>query len=97
VLVGGSAGMSSGTANNLLILLACLDTLKIICAGQVGDIDQSDIRDLNNDEIKEIVCRSSTMWMGECNDSYEIFYFNGGKQNFLFSTLHQSSIAVEII
>jgi len=55
VLVDGTAGMSAGSADNLLILFACTDPISIIWAGQVGDFAQAGIRDLNNDGIKEII------------------------------------------
>lgn len=91
VLIGGNAGMSSGTADNLLILFSCSDTLEILWSGQVGDFNQTDILDLNGDGIKEIVCNSSMIWMGECGDNYNIFNFKGGLQNFVF-TSHSTSV-----
>ena len=90
VLVGGNAGMSSGTADNLLIVFSCSDTFNIVWAGQVGDITQADIADLDGDGIKEIVCNASMMWMGECDDSYTIFNFKDGKQHFIY-TAHSTS------
>jgi hypothetical protein len=85
VLIGGSAALSSGTANNLLILFSCSKKSTIInWSGQIGDFKQSDIKDLNGDGIKEIVCNSSMTWMGEYNYNYNIFNFKGFKQNFLF-------------
>lgn len=91
VLIGGNAGMSSGTADNLLILFSCSDSINIVWSGQIGDFEPSDIKDLNGDGIKEIVCTSSMMWIGECNDSYNIFNFKDGKQNFIF-TSHSTSV-----
>jgi len=91
VLTGGDAGMSSGTADNLLILFSCADTFKVIWSGQIGNFTQTDIADINGDGIKEIVCNASMMWMGECNDNYNIFNFKDGKQNFLF-TAHSTSV-----
>lgn len=91
VLIGGNAGLSSGTADNLLILFSCSDKLDIIWSGQVGDFNQTDIIDLNGDGIKEIICKSSMIWMGECNDNYNIFNFKEGKQNFVF-TSHSTSV-----
>jgi hypothetical protein len=91
VLVKGSAGLSAGTANNLLILFACADSLQMVWAGQVGQFTQENIRDLNNDGIKEIVCTSEALWMGECNKSFTIFNFKNGKRNFLYSA-HSSTV-----
>lgn len=91
VLIGGNAGLSSGTADNLLILFSCSDTLRILWSGQVGDFNQSDIIDINGDGVKEIVCNSSMMWMGECNDNYNIFNLKDGIQNFVF-TSHSNSV-----
>jgi hypothetical protein len=91
VLIGGSAGLSSGTADNLLIIFECTDTSTVIWSGQVGDISLTDIKDLDNDGIKEIVCNESMTWMGECNDSYKIFNFKGGHHNIIYST-HSNSI-----
>lgn len=87
VLMDGSAGGSAGTANNLLMLLSCTaDTFNVVWAEQVGDFEEKDIKDLNNDGIKEIICRTSMMWMGECSDSYTIFNFKGGGKNILYTT-----------
>lgn len=85
VLTGGVAGMSSGSADNLLLLFDCSDTSRLIWSGQTGDFTQDDIIDLNNDGVKEIIGISEGMWMGECNESYYVFNFKGGKQNFLFN------------
>jgi len=91
VLIGGNAGMSAGSADNLLILFSCSDTLNILWSGQIGDFNQSDIIDVNGDGVKEIVYNSSMMWMGECNDSYNIFNFKDGKQNFIYGA-HSNSV-----
>jgi hypothetical protein len=90
VLVDGSAGMSAGTADNLLILFDCTDSLKIVWVGQVGDFQESDIRDLTNDGVKEIICTSEAVWMGECSKSYSIFNFKNGKQIFIYSNYSSS-------
>ncbi len=84
VLIGGIAGLSAGTEDNMLLLFSCTDSLQVIFAAQWGDFTQSDIKDINGDGIKEIIYQSSMMWMGECNDSYSIFNFLDGKQNVLF-------------
>ena len=85
VLIGGIAGLSAGTEDNMLLLFSCADSLKVIFSAQWGDFAQSDIKDVNGDGIKEIIYQSSMMWMGECNDSYSIFNFLDGNQNVLFS------------
>lgn len=92
VLIHGEASLSSGTANNLLILFSCSDSLNILWSGQVGNIEPSDIKDLNGDEIKEIVCISNTIWMGECVNNFDIFNFKNGTQNFLFTAKSTSFI-----
>lgn len=85
VLMSGDAGGSAGTANNLLMLLSCAaDTFKIVWAEQASKLGSKDIRDLNNDGIKEIVSRSSMTWMGECSDQYTIFNFKNGRKNTLY-------------
>lgn len=91
VLIGGYAGMSAGSADNLLILFSCEDTFNILWSGQLGNISLSDIKDLNGDGVKEIICTSYTMYMGECVDSYSIFNFKDKEQNFLFEA-HSRSI-----
>lgn len=91
VLIGGNAGMSAGSADNLLILFSCEDTFNILWSGQLGNITPTNIKDLNGDGIKEIICTSSMMYMGECNDSYSIFNFKDKEQNFLFQ-VHSRSI-----
>ena len=85
VLIEGEAGLSAGSANGLLILFSCSDSLDILWSGQVGNIEPSDIKDLNGDGIKEIVCTSETIWMGECIKNFDIFNFKNGTQNFLFT------------
>lgn len=91
VLVDGTAGMSAGTADNILILFDCSDSLKITWVGQVGDFQESDIRDLTGDGIKEIICTSESVWMGSCDKSYSIFNFKNGKRNYIYSA-HSSSV-----
>jgi hypothetical protein len=87
VLIGGNAGLSAGTATNLLILFSCSDT--VIWAGQVGNL--TEIADVNGDGIMEIIINTGSAWMGEINEWYEIFNFKDGKQNFLF-TAHSKSV-----
>lgn len=84
VQLGGSAGSSSGTADHLLMLFSCTDTLKLLWSGQSGPIDQTNIMDLNGDGIMEIVCTPRMIWMGECGDLFYIINFKDGKQNLLF-------------
>ncbi|NOS92537.1 MAG: hypothetical protein HOP30_11485 [Cyclobacteriaceae bacterium] len=91
IRMDGEAGMSSGTANNLMMIASCTDGIKVIWSGQVGEFSQSDIRDLNNDGIKEIVIRTSMMWMGECNSSFSIINFVNGTENTIFSR-HSRSV-----
>ncbi len=89
--MSGEAGMSSGTASNLMMIASCGDGIQIIWSGQVGEFSQSDIKDLNNDGIKEIVIRASMMWMGECKNSFSIVNFENGKENTIFSR-HSRSV-----
>lgn len=91
VLVGGIAGGSSGSADNLLILFSCTDTFKVVWAGQVGDFTLTNIADLNGDGIKEIISNPGAVWMGECFDTYQIFNFKNGKQNFIYA-VHSTSV-----
>ncbi|KAA5532576.1 hypothetical protein F0919_17490 [Taibaiella lutea] len=90
ILLSGEAGSSSGTARNLLLLFS--DNFKLLWEGQEGEFSASDIQDLNNDGIKEIVIRSATVWMGECHDIYDIINFKGGKKRNLFSAHSQSIV-----
>ena len=93
ILVGAEAGISAGNANNLLILFSCADTPTVLWAGQTGDVSQGMAEiDLDGDGIKELIENTHTMWMGECNDSYSIFNFKGGKRNFLHRSRSTSSI-----
>lgn len=39
VLIGGNAGLSAGSEDNLLILFSCIDSLNILWSGQVGEFD----------------------------------------------------------
>jgi|GEM_PF-6438400 len=91
VLIHGQAGLSAGCANSLLILFDCQASPSVVWCGQVGIID-TNFQDLNNDGIVDIVAKTETVWMGECNSSYEIFNFKGGKQNTLYSAFSQSLI-----
>ncbi|MFN8416369.1 MAG: hypothetical protein U0U66_08565 [Cytophagaceae bacterium] len=86
VLMGGSTGFSSGTADNILMLFSYPDTLKVLWAGQLGDFETKDIIDVNKDGIKEIVCTASSMHMGECHETYTIFNLKNGKKNYLFTS-----------
>lgn len=92
ILVGGMAGMSAGTADNLLLILSCSNKFEILWAGQVGDFTQTDINDLDGDTIKEIISNQSMMWMGECNDRYAVFNFKDYKHNVLFEAEARSVI-----
>ena len=92
VWLGFDAGVSAGSANNLLMLFNCADTPVLIWSAQVGLINKDDIKDLNNDGIMDIVCTRSMAWMGECNESYNIFNFKDGHQNILFAASSQSFI-----
>ncbi|MBO9565335.1 MAG: hypothetical protein J7621_21340 [Niastella sp.] len=92
VLIGGTAGMSAGTARNLLILFACSDTLSIVWAGQTGPFTQSDIKDLDNDGIKEIVSATDWIWMGECGGSHYIYNFKNGEPHSLYEAKSMSFI-----
>lgn len=84
ILIGGYTGYSASTADNMLMLLSCTDSLRVLWAGQMGDIKPSDIIDMNGDGIKEIISTANSLSMGQCNDSYHIFNFKGGKQNTVF-------------
>lgn len=90
VLMGGLAGTSAGTANNLLILFSCSDSLRAIWSGQISEFARSDIADLNGDGVKEIVVVTGSMWMGECHNSYSIFNFKEGRQNYIYSARSKS-------
>jgi hypothetical protein len=92
VLMKGEAGLSAGSATYLLMLFRCSDKNRLIRAEQSGPITKKDIRDLNGDGIKEIISSSEMMWMGECNNSYSIFNFKGGRRNLLYSALSRSTI-----
>jgi len=90
VLIGGQAGASAGSANNLLLLLSCTDSIRVLWSGQVGNIEQNGIRDLNGDGIREIICESEMVWMGECSEYYHIFNFEKGKLRTLFEASSRS-------
>lgn len=79
VWMPGSAGGSSGQLSNLLMLLDPQKNLEVIWAGQVGVIDSANVCDLNGDGILELQEMASSIWMGECHDSYRIFNLTGGR------------------
>lgn len=91
VWIEGQAGASSGSARNLLLLLRCTDSLQVIGAAQVGDVDQANIKDLNGDGVKEIISESGYSWMGECGNSYQIINYKGGQRNEL---LHLQGMSI---
>ena len=91
-LLTGMAGGSAGTANNLLLLFPGTTNADVIYAAQVGEIDEAKIKDYNNDGIKDFVVTTDMMWMGECNSSFEIADFKGGKYNILHASASQSFI-----
>lgn len=92
VLIDGIAGLSSGSADNLLLLFDCSNSSRVVWAGQVGDIDSAGIQDVSNDGIKELVLRSGAVWMGECFENYSIFNFKDGTQNMLYTARSNSVI-----
>lgn len=88
VFLGGKAGGSSGSSDNLLLLLSCSSPQKVIWAGQVGPISQENIQDLTNDGVLEISSNSGSTWMGECTDQYRVFNFYNQQLKEVYS--HQS-------
>lgn len=90
VIIGGEAGMSAGSADHLLLLFSCADTAKVIWYAQTGKITAADITDVNGDGIKEIICNTGYVWMGECGDTYRIYNFKGGNKNIIFNA-HSTS------
>lgn len=93
VIFEGEAGVSAGNASNLLLLLACQDTLQIVYAAQVGEIDTLNLRDLNKDGLKEIIVTQGMAWQGECNETYSINTFANYQHHKLFSANSQSFLA----
>lgn len=85
VLLGGKAGESAGTEDNLLILFDAKDPKKILWAGQTGDILKEQVKDLNGDGITEVVVTKSNTYMGECSEIFEIISFRKAKREILFS------------
>jgi hypothetical protein len=86
VLINGSAGLSAGSADNLLMLLEYHNNrYSVSWAGQTGDFDNAGIKDLTNDGVKEIVSENGMVWMGGCYDYFTIFNFKGGERNKLFT------------
>lgn len=85
VIVGGEAGLSAGSANHLLLLFSCADSLRVVWYEQTGKVTAADITDVNGDGIKEIISNTGGVWMGECFDHYSIYNFKEGNKNTLFS------------
>lgn len=82
VSLPGSANGSSGNAQNMAMLLSCSDPTHAIWASQVGDLQ---VIDLNGDGLMEIVESVNIVWMGACNDFYEIYTFRNGKKETMIS------------
>lgn len=77
VLIGGIAGGSAGSSDNLLMIVDCYeDEINVRWAGQFGDIIKRGIVDVNKDGIKEIISNSFSVWMGECNDFNTVYNFS---------------------
>lgn len=91
ISIGGEAGLSAGSANHLLILFSCTDTLGVVWYEQTGKVTAADITDVNGDGIKELVCNTGYVWMGECGDNYRIVNFKDGRKNILFNA-HSTSL-----
>lgn len=91
ILMSGHAGLSSGTADNLLILFEN-NSKNVLFACQIGNIAPEDLRDLTNDGIKEIISKSYSIYQGECNDNVNIFNLKNGKQNILYKNFSKSVI-----
>jgi hypothetical protein len=85
VVIGGEAGLSAGSADHLLLMFSCTDSLRVVWYEQTGKVTPADITDVNGDGIKEIVSNTGYVWMGECGDHYSIFNFKDGNKNILFS------------
>ena len=92
VLLGGKAGASAGTEDNLLIIFDDRDPKKILWSGQTGDIAKNQVRDLDGDGIKELVFTKSNTYMGECSAAFEIVSFRDAKRKILFSRRSRSVI-----
>jgi hypothetical protein len=85
VFMEGDAGLSAGSADNLLILFDCnTPAPTVIWAGQVGEFTPDDVRDLNKDGVKEIALNSFMQWMGECNETFDIINFKNNRRNDLY-------------
>jgi hypothetical protein len=85
VLLGGVAGGSAGTEQNLLMLIECKKKPEVIWYEQYGYISASQIKDLTGDGIVEIIERPSVMWMGQCIENFDVFNLKNSKPNYLFS------------
>lgn len=93
VLIGGIAGGSSGSADNLLMIVKCYDDeINILWAGQFGDITENGIVDINNDGIKEVVSNSELVWMGECHEFNSVYNFTSEDDVVLFKSHSYSFI-----
>lgn len=85
IVIGGSAGISAGSADHLWLLVGCTGNTPVIWTGQMSEVTTKDILDVDNDGIKEIINYTGSVWMGECHDYYEIMNFKGNKKNVLYS------------
>lgn len=92
VLMQGEAGLSAGSAHNLLMLFDCsAHRPGVLWAGQFDEFTPTNIRDLNGDGIKEISTRDFTTWMGECSETFAITNFKDNKRNTLYAA-HSFSV-----
>ncbi|HTL82161.1 MAG TPA: hypothetical protein VL651_10675 [Bacteroidia bacterium] len=86
VFIEAYGASSSGGCSNYISLFSCDSMARLILSDISGSFTESDIRDLDNDGVPEIISTCSILHMGECHDRYEIFNFKNGKRNFLYQS-----------
>ncbi len=93
IILQGEAGLSAGNANKLYLILTCQnDEIHLDWFGQEGELRDENFRDLDGDGIKEIIIEKSMMWMGGCEDHFEILNFQSGERNVLLASRSYSLI-----
>lgn len=92
IIDGYTMSMSSGNADKLLLLFSCDEMPKVLWFEQGPEVSPDDIVDLNGNGLKEIILKSQSLWMGNCNDAYEIISLSKGEKKTVYKANSYSRI-----
>jgi hypothetical protein len=94
IVMPAHAGVSCGSCCNLYLLYNCRTPLRLIRSGNIGDLTEENVCDLDNDGLLEVVHGCGYTWSCELGDRFSIFNFAGGKENVRYES-HSANYMVE--